>query len=161
MPSCNTHWCSSSSGSHSYGWQWKFTVANSRCLCMMLISRIPEYFLWATSLYIYMYVPLSPTKTKYTMLYWSVYFWLLPLSLHVHICSYDEALSDFEAAIRLQRSLPSPYVCAGLIHLLQRDNSPRATRCFSAALAVDPTCLRAYLCRAEALKKDGKVAYWK
>ena len=104
------------------------------------------------------------------MLYWYlqatnlVYLWLLPLSLHIHICSYDEALADFEAAIRLQRSLPSPYICTGMIHLLHRENPPRATRCFTAALAIDPTCIRAYLCRAEALKKDGKVGfvvYWK
>lgn len=118
-------------------------------------------------------VPLDCTKPNenqvYNMLYWYlqvtnlVYLWLLPLSLHIHICSYDEALADFEAAIRLQRSLPSPYICTGMIHLLHRENPPRATRCFTAALAIDPTCIRAYLCRAEALKKDGKVGfvvYW-
>ena len=71
--------------------------------------------------------------------------------------SYDEALSDFEAAMRLDRSLPSPYICAGQVHLMHRDNPSRAARYFSAALAVDPTCIRAYLCRAEALKRDDKV----
>ena len=82
---------------------------------------------------------------------------VISFSLWCLCTSYDEALSDFEAAMHLNRSLPSPYICAGLVHLMHRDNPPRAARCFSAALAVDPTCIRAYLCRAEALKRDERV----
>ena len=81
---------------------------------------------------------------------------------HTHTCflpSYEEALCDFEAAINLQQTLPSPHVCAGLIHMLHLRNLPRAVRYFSGAIMVDPTFVRAYLCRAEAYKKDEKVRF--
>ena len=72
-------------------------------------------------------------------------------------CRYDEALADFEQATRLNHLLPSPHVLAGLIHMNQRENIDKAVECFSAAINVDPTCIRAYLCRAEAYKKDKQV----
>lgn len=84
----------------------------------------------------------------------------------VHICntcilifsnSYKEALYDFESAIKLKRTLPSPHVCAGLVHMLHNNNTTRATRCFSTAIFVDPTCIRGYLCRAIAFQRDAKV----
>ena len=77
--------------------------------------------------------------------------------MHTHTYSYNEALSDFEAAIKLQRSLSSPHILAGLIHMLHKGNLPRAARCFTTAISVDPTCIQAYLCRAEAYKKSKMV----
>lgn len=71
--------------------------------------------------------------------------------------SYSEALCDFEAAMKLQRSLPSPHILAGLVHMLHKGNLPRAVRCFTTAISVDPTCTRAYLCRAEAYKRSQMV----
>ncbi len=68
--------------------------------------------------------------------------------------SFDEALADFESAVRLDPNLPSAHVCAGLIHLLHKHNTVKATKCFSLALVADPTCIRAYLCRAEAYKRE-------
>ena len=72
--------------------------------------------------------------------------------------SYDEALCDFESAVRLNRTLPSPHVCAGLVHMLHKNNVIRAIRSFSTAIFVDPTCIRAYLCRADAYQRDAKVS---
>ncbi len=74
--------------------------------------------------------------------------------LYTQMKSFDEALADFESALRLDHNLPSAHICAGLIHLFQRQNLAKAIRCFSLALASDPTCIRAYLCRAEAYKHD-------
>ncbi len=72
--------------------------------------------------------------------------------------SYDEALADFESASKLNHALPSPHVCAGLIHMKKkRSELAKAIQCFTSAIFVDPTCLRAYLCRAEAYKKGRRV----
>ena len=71
--------------------------------------------------------------------------------------SYDEALADFESAIKLNYSLPSSHVLAGLIHLNSKPAMDKAIQHFTAAISVDPTCHRAYLCRAEAYKRDAQV----
>lgn len=73
------------------------------------------------------------------------------------IFRYDEALADFESASKLNHSLPSPHVLAGLIHMNQKRALGKAVSCFTTAINVDPTCMRAYLCRAETYKKDQKV----
>ena len=41
--------------------------------------------------------------------------------------------------------------------MLHKNNVIRAIRCFSTAIFVDPTCIRAYLCRADAYQRDAKV----
>ncbi|XP_064400384.1 uncharacterized protein LOC135346636 isoform X3 [Halichondria panicea] len=76
--------------------------------------------------------------------------------LYTQLTCYDEALQDFESAVKLKRSLPSPNVCAGLVHMLHKKNITRAIHCFSTAIFVDPTCIRAYLCRADAFQRDAR-----
>ena len=76
--------------------------------------------------------------------------------LYTQLKWYDEALADFESAARLKHSLPSPHVLAGLIHMNQKRDIQKALQCFTTAINVDPTHIRAYLCRAEAYKKDGQ-----
>lgn len=74
--------------------------------------------------------------------------------LYTQLNNFDEALADFESALRLDHSLASAHVCAGLIHLQCREDTVTAIKCFSLALSADPTCMRAYLCRAQAYKQD-------
>ena len=66
-------------------------------------------------------------------------------------------MCDYEEAIRLDPSIHSPHVCAGLIYLNRWYDSPKAVQFFSSAIKIDPTCARAYLCRAEAYKAQRKV----
>ena len=73
------------------------------------------------------------------------------------ICRFNDALADFESAMKLNHSLPSPHVLAGLIHMNERKDIPKAVQCFTTAITVDQTCIRAYLCRAEAYKIDKQV----
>ena len=72
--------------------------------------------------------------------------------LYTQMKCYDEALCDFESAVHLDRTLSPAHVCAGLIHMLQKKSPQKALTCFNSALMADPTCVRAYLCRAEAYK---------
>ncbi|XP_028830222.1 uncharacterized protein ttc6 isoform X3 [Denticeps clupeoides] len=57
---------------------------------------------------------------------------------------WRKALLDFEAVIKLDR---------GLIYMLHLEQNGRAVRMFSKALSADPTCSRAYACRARAFHK--------
>jgi len=66
-------------------------------------------------------------------------------------------MCDFKEAIKLDPSLHSPHVCAGLIYLNRWYDSLKAVHYFSSAIKIDPTCVRAYLCRAEAYKAQRKV----
>ena len=79
-------------------------------------------------------------------------------SYDILLHSYKEALADFESAIKIKRSLPFPHVCAGLLYMNHLGKQlMNAILCFTAAITVDPTCIRAYLCRAESYKKDSQV----
>ncbi len=91
---------------------------------------------------------LCPSKTEYSINY---------MLLFLFLYSYNEALCDFESAVKLSRTIPSPHVCAGLIYMLHKNNICRALRCFCTAIFVDPTCIRGYLCRANAFQRDEKV----
>ncbi|XP_023933515.1 uncharacterized protein LOC106162457 [Lingula anatina] len=62
----------------------------------------------------------------------------------------EDAIPDFETVLKLDKDIASAHVNLGLIYMTQLDNVQNAIRKFSAAIKVDPTYIRAYVCRAEA-----------
>ncbi|XP_078515478.1 tetratricopeptide repeat protein 6 isoform X2 [Lissotriton helveticus] len=73
--------------------------------------------------------------------------------LYTDLSLWDEAICDFESVLELDRTMAMAYVNIGLICLLHQDNYYKAIRQFSAAIQVDPTSTRAYLCRAQTYHK--------
>eukprot|EP00795_Rhopilema_esculentum_P011483 gene11483-21699_t len=65
---------------------------------------------------------------------------------------WEEAISDFEVAIRLDPRVPAAHVNLGLIQMTKMNNPHMAIRRFNIAVRVDPTYVRAYICRAEAFQ---------
>eukprot|EP00794_Sanderia_malayensis_P018055 gene18055-19864_t len=66
---------------------------------------------------------------------------------------WEEAMADFEAALRLDSHIPAAHVNLGLIQMTRMNNPHMAIRRFNIAIKVDPTYVRAYICRAEASQK--------
>ncbi|XP_012992794.3 uncharacterized protein ttc6 [Esox lucius] len=62
---------------------------------------------------------------------------------------WQQAASDFEAVIKLDRTVALAHVNLGLIYMLKGQNT-EAIRKFSNALRVEPTYIRGYICRAQA-----------
>ncbi|XP_044127196.1 tetratricopeptide repeat protein 6 [Bufo gargarizans] len=73
--------------------------------------------------------------------------------LYTDLGLWAEAAFDFEHVLALDKSVPVAHVNLGLICLLHRDQYSLAVRHFSAAIKVDPLCIRAYLCRAQAYRQ--------
>ena len=103
-----------------------------------------------------MYVLIIITGSVFYCMFIYMY---IDISVLCCICMYryDEALQDFKEAMGLDHTLNSPHICGGLIYMTQKKDFPQAITCFSSAINNDPTCLRAYLCRAEAYKRAEKV----
>ncbi|GFR77474.1 tetratricopeptide repeat protein 6, partial [Elysia marginata] len=72
----------------------------------------------------------------------------------------EDAIPDFESVLRLNKDIAAAHVNLGLIYMTKHSNYHRAIKKFSSAIKVDPTYVRAYVCRAEAYHKihDGKNA---
>ncbi|XP_077320800.1 tetratricopeptide repeat protein 6 [Lithobates pipiens] len=66
----------------------------------------------------------------------------------------SEATFDFEHVLALDRTVAVAHVNLGLICLLHREQYSQAVHHFSAAIKVDPLCIRAYLCRAQAYRQQ-------
>ncbi|XP_031684552.1 uncharacterized protein ttc6 isoform X3 [Oncorhynchus kisutch] len=65
---------------------------------------------------------------------------------------WQQAVFDFEAVIKLDRSVALAHVNLGLIFMLNMGQNYEAIRMFSNALRVDPTYIRGYICRAQAYR---------
>ncbi|XP_075049738.1 tetratricopeptide repeat protein 6 [Mixophyes fleayi] len=70
--------------------------------------------------------------------------------LYTDLGLWSEAAFDFEHVLAWDKTVPVAHMNLGLISLLHLDQYPQAIRHFSAAIKVDPLCIRAYLCRAQA-----------
>ncbi|XP_030643573.1 uncharacterized protein ttc6 [Chanos chanos] len=64
--------------------------------------------------------------------------------------NWHQAMSDFEAVIKLDRTVAVAHVSLGLIYMLKMDENYEAIKMFSSALRFNPTYIRAYICRARA-----------
>ncbi|XP_068717425.1 uncharacterized protein [Montipora capricornis] len=73
--------------------------------------------------------------------------------LYTDLKRWEDAVPDFEAALQLDATLASAHVNIGLICIIKYTNYHKAVRRYTAAIRVDPTYIRAYLCRAEAYQK--------
>ncbi|XP_059155839.1 uncharacterized protein LOC131940934 [Physella acuta] len=65
----------------------------------------------------------------------------------------DDAIPDFESVLKLNKDLAAAHVNLGLIFMTRHFNFQRAIKKFTAAIKVDPTYVRAYVCRATAYHK--------
>ncbi|WAR00024.1 TTC6-like protein [Mya arenaria] len=65
----------------------------------------------------------------------------------------DDAIPDFESVLKLNKDSACAHVNLGLIMMNHHDNYHRAIKRFSSAIKVDPTYVRAYVCRGEAYHK--------
>ncbi|KAL3878456.1 hypothetical protein ACJMK2_030805 [Sinanodonta woodiana] len=65
----------------------------------------------------------------------------------------EDAVPDFESVLKLNKDVACAHVNLGLILMHRYENYHRAIKKFTAAIKVDPTYVRAYVCRAEAFHK--------
>lgn len=72
----------------------------------------------------------------------------------------EDAIPDFEAVLKLNKDIACAHVNLGLIYMTKHLNYHRAIKKFTSAIKVDPTYVRAYICRGEAYHKvhDLKMA---
>ncbi|XP_012943224.1 uncharacterized protein LOC101857057 [Aplysia californica] len=69
----------------------------------------------------------------------------------------EDAIPDFESVLKLNKEIAAAHVNLGLIYMTKHLNYHRAIKKFSSAIKVDPTYVRAYVCRAEAYHKIHEV----
>ncbi|XP_031569552.1 uncharacterized protein LOC116304042 [Actinia tenebrosa] len=77
--------------------------------------------------------------------------------LYTDMKRWEDAIPDFEAALELNPELPSAHVNIGLIYIIKYNNYQKAVRRYTGAIHVDPTYIRARICRAEAYQKMGML----
>eukprot|EP00118_Oscarella_pearsei_P015724 m.143590 g.143590 ORF g.143590 m.143590 type:complete len:1883 (+) comp38394_c1_seq23:49-5697(+) len=77
--------------------------------------------------------------------------------LYTDMKQFMEAIPDFEACVKLNRSIPGAHVNLGLICMQHLNDYERAIHCFSHAIRADPTYVRAYVCRADGYSLVGKL----
>ncbi|KAJ8298279.1 hypothetical protein KUTeg_024810, partial [Tegillarca granosa] len=65
----------------------------------------------------------------------------------------EDAIPDFESVLKLNKDIACAHVNLGLIFMNHYENYHRAIKKFTAAIKVDPTYVRAYVCRGEAFHK--------
>ncbi|XP_076446152.1 uncharacterized protein LOC143283739 isoform X2 [Babylonia areolata] len=65
----------------------------------------------------------------------------------------EDAIPDFEAVLKLNKDIACAHVNLGLIFMTKHQNYHRAIKKFTSAIKVDPTYVRAYVCRGEAYHK--------
>nr|XP_015206045.1 PREDICTED: tetratricopeptide repeat protein 6 isoform X1 [Lepisosteus oculatus] len=73
--------------------------------------------------------------------------------LYTDYSQWAQAICDFEHVLRLDRFVPVAHVNLGLVYMLKMDHHYEAIRRFTNAIKVDPTYIRAYICRAQAYHK--------
>ena len=77
--------------------------------------------------------------------------------LYVEIKRYDQATCDFQQAVRLNPRLSAAHVNLGVIEMKHNHNIHLAIKRFNVALRMDPTYIRAVICRAEASEKVNDI----
>ncbi|XP_064609394.1 LOW QUALITY PROTEIN: uncharacterized protein LOC135473473 [Liolophura sinensis] len=65
----------------------------------------------------------------------------------------EDAIPDFEALLKLDNDISVAHINLGLIYMKKFEDYSRAIKKFTAAIKVDPTCVRAIVCRAECYHK--------
>ena len=70
---------------------------------------------------------------------------------------YEQATCDFQQAVRLDPKLAAAHVNLGVIEMLHNQDTHSAIKRFNVALRMDPTYIRAIMCRAEALEKQNNI----
>ncbi|MGH0182233.1 UNVERIFIED_CONTAM: hypothetical protein FKN15_009259 [Acipenser sinensis] len=73
--------------------------------------------------------------------------------LYTELNQWMQAICDFEHVLKLDRYVAVAHMNLGLIFMLKMENHYEAIRRFTSAIKIDPTCNRAYVCRAEAYNK--------
>ncbi|XP_066550487.1 uncharacterized protein ttc6 [Amia ocellicauda] len=73
--------------------------------------------------------------------------------LYAEQSRWASAVGDFERVLKLDRCVPVAHVNLGLVYMLKMENHSEAIRRFTNALKVDPTYIRAHICRAQAYAK--------
>ncbi|XP_018419983.1 PREDICTED: tetratricopeptide repeat protein 6 [Nanorana parkeri] len=73
--------------------------------------------------------------------------------LYTDLGLWSEAAFDFEHVLALDRTVAVAHVNLGLICLLHQGQFSQAVHHFSSAINIDPLCIRAYLCRAQAYRQ--------
>ncbi|XP_052720831.1 uncharacterized protein LOC128192291 isoform X6 [Crassostrea angulata] len=66
---------------------------------------------------------------------------------------FEDAIPDFESVLKLNKDIACAHVNLGLIYMNHYENYHRAIKKFTAGIKVDPTYVRAYVCRGEAYHK--------
>ncbi|XP_033743076.1 uncharacterized protein LOC117329299 isoform X6 [Pecten maximus] len=66
---------------------------------------------------------------------------------------HEDAIPDFESVLKLNKDIACAHVNLGLIFMNHYDNYHRAIKKFASGIKVDPTYVRAYVCRGEAYHK--------
>ncbi|XP_067099361.1 uncharacterized protein ttc6 [Osmerus mordax] len=70
---------------------------------------------------------------------------------------WQQAVSDFEAVIKLDRSVAVAHVNLGLIYMLKMNQNMQAIKMFTNALQANPTYIRGYICRAQAYHRANDI----
>ncbi|XP_046576439.1 LOW QUALITY PROTEIN: uncharacterized protein LOC124284394 [Haliotis rubra] len=65
----------------------------------------------------------------------------------------EDAIPDFESVLKLNKDVACAHVNLGLIFMKKYENYHRAIKKFTSAIKVEPTYIRAYVCRGEAYHK--------
>ncbi|XP_056011741.1 uncharacterized protein LOC125682590 isoform X3 [Ostrea edulis] len=66
---------------------------------------------------------------------------------------FEDAIPDFDSVLKLNKDIACAHVNLGLIYMNHYENYHRAIKKFTAGIKVDPTYVRAYVCRGEAYHK--------
>ncbi|RDD46126.1 Tetratricopeptide repeat protein 6 [Trichoplax sp. H2] len=72
---------------------------------------------------------------------------------------WPEAVSDFEAAVKLDKTIVLAHVNLGVIYMRQKHDYTNAIRRLTSAIRIDPTYVRAYVCRAEAYCYESLIQF--
>ncbi|XP_072039506.1 uncharacterized protein [Amphiura filiformis] len=73
--------------------------------------------------------------------------------LYMDLNRHEDAIADFENVLRLDKAIAGAHVNLGLIYMTKLDNYTKAIQKFGNAIKVDPTYVRALVCRGEAFHK--------
>ncbi|KAL2099075.1 hypothetical protein ACEWY4_005555 [Coilia grayii] len=77
--------------------------------------------------------------------------------IYCDLKQWKQAVADFEAVVRLDSTIAVAHVNLGLIYMLKMDQHHEAIQMFTNALRVNPTYIRAYICRAKAFHIVGNL----
>ncbi|XP_071495128.1 uncharacterized protein [Diadema antillarum] len=73
--------------------------------------------------------------------------------LYMDMGRHEDAITDFDSVLKLDRTIAAAHVNLGLIYMMDKDNYHKAIQKFTNAVKVDPTYVRAFVCRGEAHHK--------